>query len=705
MSNCSRWFALFNAMLALVSNLYSLQAADEGCAPISVTRLKPFRDRLPIASAAIPARTNLSYRVPAAPSLQFFNVPEYDMVMIQTNHQFHLDLTNQVPVWAYNGQYPGPTIDAEVNAPILVNWTNQLPATYPPWLGDTNEMVRTVVHLHGGAVLPRYDGYPTNCFFSGQGDQYFYQNLDLNPDGETLWYHDHANMVTANNVYAGLAGFYLLRNSSLEATLQLPSGTNEICLLLQDKDLFDCGTNVTLALKDVQDLHALAVVNGKVTPYVVVEPKAYRFRVLNGSTYRTWQPTLVNTDTNGVPSIDTNTPPFIILGTEDGFLPQATNASQFAMMPGERMDLVIDFSQFANQNLTLVNNPGGGTSQVNFTNFITHIMQFRVTNQPAGPSFNTNLYANWNTNFIATTNLLNLALADTNRVERQIMLDFVGDTLKSDQLACHSAHTHHYAVINMRPFDCPITEFPVAGESEIWWIVNLTSEAHPVHLHLLDFRVIGRFPFLNPNTNATPSGLTNYLYDRLNGNLAQLANITNYIDPAKPRLPLAYESGPKDTVRSAPQAVTAILVQWPGPKENPDFEYFYTTASASDLDPATRGRYIYHCHILPHEDDDMMRPMQLLPPAPTPSTTESLMIYHMSPGNEDQDPLVGVRYKTRRGYTHRLLSSPNLAVPSSLWDPVLPSDSIGTGETVVVPQILTGSSRAYRLRSSIVFGN
>lgn len=84
-----------------------------------------------------------------------------------------------MPVWGYLGQYPGPTLLAEINQPILVNWINNLPAIYPDWNSpSTNPTpVPSVVHLHGGAVLPRYDGFPTNTFYTGHQDQYFYQNL------------------------------------------------------------------------------------------------------------------------------------------------------------------------------------------------------------------------------------------------------------------------------------------------------------------------------------------------------------------------------------------------------------------------------------------------------------------------------------------------------------------------------------------------
>jgi spore coat protein A len=171
----------------------------EGCSPIPFPYLPPFMDALPIPEVATPARFLTNYCVPIATNLCVNGViPVYEMP--------------EVDVWGYDGHYPGPTIEAEVNKPVVVHWTNALPVAYPDWLlanttlhGVHDQSVQTVVHLHGAAVLPRYDGYPTNYFGSGSSDEYFYSNIDFNGDGETLWYHDHALGRTANIVYAGLS--------------------------------------------------------------------------------------------------------------------------------------------------------------------------------------------------------------------------------------------------------------------------------------------------------------------------------------------------------------------------------------------------------------------------------------------------------------------------------------------------------------------
>jgi spore coat protein A len=128
---------------------------------LAITNLVPFVDPPPIAAVAVPVRTNAQFRLPWDPSVVFENVSEYEMPMTSIQHRVHRDLP-PVEVWGYTGTYPGPTIRAVINMPILVHWTDALPAVYPAWLpanthfhGVTNQNVRTVVHLHGAASLPR----------------------------------------------------------------------------------------------------------------------------------------------------------------------------------------------------------------------------------------------------------------------------------------------------------------------------------------------------------------------------------------------------------------------------------------------------------------------------------------------------------------------------------------------------------------------
>lgn len=297
-----------------------------------------------------------------------------------------------------------------------------------------------------------------------------------------------------------------------------------------------------------------------------------------------------------------------MIATEDGFFFEDRHLV-FALMPGERIEVLIDFRNFASQTITITNSSGlGSIAQVTFTNVITQIMQVRVGSGHPVPTGDVPTHLS--PGFNPTSNLV----AQT-KVHRQVTLDlenelpFPGAPFTPPD-APPGTPPGPFALIDMLAFTDPINTFPVAGETEIWSIINLTSEAHPFHVHLLDFRVVGRLRFAGfatgtppPLTRTNPPpGVISYIRDRAANSLRPL---TNYLQDASRLAPAAtWESGDKDTVRAAPYSVTTIVMQWP---DNP---VFYQTPSARNTADAeeTNGRYIYHCHILQHEDDDMMRP-------------------------------------------------------------------------------------------------
>ena len=161
--------------------------------------------------------------------------------------RLHRDLP-PTPLWGYNGMFPGPTFDVRRGRPIAVDWKNDLPSKHllpidPVIHGAETDKpnVRTVVHLHGAKVMPDSDGYPEAWFtrnFAKTGP--FFKNRTYHyPNDQraaTLWYHDHALGVTRLNVYAGLAGMYLLRDEE-EDSFDLPSGRYEVALMIQDRIL------------------------------------------------------------------------------------------------------------------------------------------------------------------------------------------------------------------------------------------------------------------------------------------------------------------------------------------------------------------------------------------------------------------------------------------------------------------------------------
>src|SRR5262249_36435019 len=172
-------------------------------------------------------------------------VPLYVVTMRQFNQKLHRDLP-PTTLWGYNSLYPGPTFEARRGSPIAVRWRSALPARHILPFDNTlhgdeppTPEVRTVVHLHGHKVLPDSDGYPEAWFTNGfaQTGPFFETKIYHYPNDQpatTLWYHDHALGITRLNVYAGLAGFYILRDE-VEDDLTLPSGPYEIPLLIQDR--------------------------------------------------------------------------------------------------------------------------------------------------------------------------------------------------------------------------------------------------------------------------------------------------------------------------------------------------------------------------------------------------------------------------------------------------------------------------------------
>lgn len=627
-----------------------------------ITNVVPFLSALPIPSNA----------VATAVSPEGYLI--YEMRMRTNLHAFHPDIS-AVPIWGYSdspdrlGGSPGPTIQATNGIPIIVRWINELPDQYPNWIpadtrnhGVENQDVRNVVHLHGGANRPLFDGNPLFWIRPGVTTNYFYDNIDLSEgeDGETLWYHDHAVGVTANNVYAGLAGMYLLRNPEFETSLGLPAGSYEIPLVFQDRDIQDSLEPATL-LSDaistnVAPWHYLPVVNGAVAPYLEVEPRRYRFRILNGSGFRTIGLALVTQVTNALPS-DTNliSVPLYQIGTDDGFLDgpvtiglNLTNAlvPTLRLMPGARADVMIDFTEWAGYtNIVVTNSFDSGNFAVPPSeprNVLGGVfLQFRVAAERSSPD-TSRLPEVIHTGRTTAEEMAQRAV----RV-RQVTLDLSFEEPSPGGVFDHDSHL--LAALNMRHFDDPVTENPRAGDVEIWEFLNLTPAAHPMHVHLLDFLVLNRTRFRG--SPGGTDGVTDYINDRRNGKLKELSA---YLDPAtsgtNALAPAPNELGPKDVVHTPPRTVTRIVMRWP------TNEIFF-------------GPYVYHCHILDHEDNDMMRPIEVRPPlAPGVLFTEF-------------DALRGtfsIEVGTRVGVSYDVLGSEDLVT----WQSI--TRQAGTGMTLYV---------------------
>ncbi len=501
--------------------------------------LTPFVDPLPIPPTAEPVGTHEGR-------------PLYEITMRMSEQQLHRDLP-PTPIFGYDGVWPGPTFDIPIDDEIYVDWVNELPEHYPDWLPVSeshhvaDDMPRTVVHLHGGITPSVSDGFPDWTWEPGARARYHYPNLDEQGDGSMLWYHDHAMGNTRLNVYAGLEGFYLLRNSALEADLGLPAGDFEIPLVLQDRNVAADGTLVYPGV-----CREFGTVNGAIFPYLEVEPRRYRFRVLQGSNFRIMQLAL------------SNDLPFHVIGVDDGFLAETAETTELLLAPAERADIIIDFSDHAGEEITLQNTTScfgpqrdgagrGGDVE------LPHLMQFQVADEASGPD-NSRIPSNP----VPDDGELDQILADVS-VERDITLDEGDDFL---------------FLINQRHFDEPVEIKPRLGDSELWNLVNLTDESHPIHVHLISYRIVERVPF-------TEDGVDAYIADRDAGTLQPLDSYLD-LDAAEP--PSATERGPKDVALAPFGYVTRIAMRWYG----------------------FPGLYVMHCHILDHEDNDMMRPIEVL---------------------------------------------------------------------------------------------
>jgi spore coat protein A, manganese oxidase len=486
--------------------------------------------------------------------------------------EFRKQLHSQLPpttLWGYEGQYPGPIIEAQQGQPIEMEWRNDLPTRHifpvDPHIHGAMPpapAVRTVPHLHGARSPSASDGLPEKWFAPGQSVLYHYPNEQ---QATTLWYHDHALGITRLNVYAGLSGFYLLRDRH-ELSLNLPADDYEIPLILQDRALDDQGQLVyaptnedgTKAPPGVwapEFFGNLPVVNGAIYPFLEVEPRPYRLRLLNSANARFFHLyfNLARRPTD-IPSLVS----FHQIGSDGGFLSAPAQMNKLLLGPAERADLIVDFSGLDGRTITLANDapspyPGWAMLATQHAP-LNELMEFRVSRPlaPNRPSFSLPP--------AAPLNRFDPAQAVASR-------DFV----LSERLDAHGDSLG--VLINNHGYADPVTETPALGSLEKWRFINTTDDAHPMHLHLVQFQILERQGF---DTAAITRG-------RL-----QLVG--------SPRPPAPGEDGWKDTAVVNPNDVLTILVRFEG----------YT------------GRYVFHCHMLEHEDNDMMRPYEVVaknPPA------------------------------------------------------------------------------------------
>jgi spore coat protein A len=490
--------------------------------------------------------------------------------------KIHRDLP-PTRMWGYSSAWPGPTFEARTGQPFSVKWINDLPKKHFLPIDTTIHgseegvpEVRTVTHVHGAKVLPESDGYPDAWITpDGKTGMAYDPKPSHYPNDQpatTLWYHDHALGITRLNVVAGMAGVYVIRDEEEDA-LNLPSGEYEMPLLIQDRSFLENGSlhyppaqNGTHPMWLQEYFGQTVCVNGKATPYLEVEPRKYRFRMVNGSNSRFYHLTLAPADTTGkLIGEPADAPPFRQIGTDAGLLPAPLSLHYLIFSPGERFDVVIDFSEHAGSSFAMINDAPapyarGGEAVP------SEVMLFHVTKPLSGKDTSSL------PDFLSAMAPLNPAQAVRERVLALTEMDRPSDG---------------YTMMGMlggKHWDDPITEDPKAGTMEIWSFANATGDVHPMHIHLVRFQVLNRQPF----------------------------DTKQYVQSGKlvyTGIPMAPESNErpawKDTVKAYAGYITRVIARFDLP-------------AGTQAAPGQEFRYVWHCHVLEHEDNEMMRPYNVV---------------------------------------------------------------------------------------------
>ena len=537
----------------------------------------PWSARVPVATAAKGALRKYVEALPLPGAGIVVATPSgpnrYTFTQTEIARQLHPDMP-PTPLWAYDdgsglagqaGSF-GMAVVGQSGTPLTVDFTHALPETYPSWLPvDTRltplgDEVRVMTHLHGGFVAAASDGNPAvtpNGFGPGETQTVFYTNQAPQMPASLLWFHDHGLGATRLNVFAGLAAAYILRDEfdtgDEPNPIGIPGGAYEIPLVVQDRQ-FNADGTLLYPTSDIPDATWIGeyfgdtmLVNGKVWPFLDVEPRMYRFRVLNGCNAR-------------ILSLDIGGASFWQIGAEGGMFDLPVPVNQMVLAPAERADVLVDFAKFAGNTLVMknhrpqrpVSNPAPSLEQV---------MQIRVgttVSQP-GP-----------TSIPATLPGRKADLSDP-VATRYITLNEIDTDEPTWFLNLNGMH-----------FDQePTTETPKVGTVEDWVYINMTGDTHPMHTHLVTFQVIGRTPFnvdAYEEAHEGPNGVP--------GGISPSPFATGPMIPPAPE-----ERGFKDTVKTNPGQFTTIRAKFDLP-----------TGVTAPQD------YVYHCHIVEHEDNDMMRP-------------------------------------------------------------------------------------------------
>jgi spore coat protein A, manganese oxidase len=498
-----------------------------------------------------------------------------------------------------------------------------------------------VTHVHGAEVQSGSDGGPEQWFTPNGlhgADYYTYESTSSNAavyyynntqEASTLWYHDHALGLTRINVYSGLAGFYLISDPSDPMESYLPSvlGKYDVPLAIQDRCFFDNGSlRFDVDAPTNPDMHPYWVpeffgdtmmVNGKTWPYFNVDQSLYRFRVLDGCNARFLNLTLTDLDNNNA------TVPFTVIARDQGYLNASVTETSQLLGPGMRSEILVDFSGLAAGHRILLKNdaaapfPSGNPVIPGLTD---EIMQF-VVQGASGPTYSA-LPSTLNPTLAGTT-WPTLPAATRQRTLTLTEVMGMGGPLE--------------VLLDGQKWVNPTSEMPIVGTTEEWQIANPTADAHPMHWHLVQFQLVSRQPFDDAGwlSNWTAiNGEPPLTHETINpGNLS-----TYYTGPAVG--PQLDEQGWLDTVTMLPGQVTTVRIR-----------YLQQDGSAFPFDPTTGPGYVWHCHIVDHEDNEMMRRQVIINPS------QVQPIFDATRGTNDLIYLRTYNYSTAEWGTYQALPS------------------------------------------------
>jgi spore coat protein A len=515
---------------------------------------------------------------------------------------------------AATATYPGRTFSVQSKHAIAVQWANGLTSkthllpvdasvlgpnadsqgkpyftvTTDPTTGVQSVSFTSGIpitpHAHGGHTDASYDGIPTQWLTatgpnqqSGPdfaGNPYVYDNTQ---EAATIWYHDHTVGITRLNVYAGLAGFYVIHDSNenkLIARHRLPNERYDIPLVIQDR-MFTTGGQLYYPAKSrmtppqapnpstlIADFGDTILVDGQAWPVMHVEPRMYRFRLLNGSNSRFYDLKFSIQDQGANQPSDQK---LFQVGTDDGFLKKPVQLDHVLIAPGERADVVVDFSKLAGKTLIVTNDalapyPTGASASNPNPQTTGQVMEFRV-DQPLNPSIpDASRFSR-----TATMNTTIVPFAHVDRT-RKLALYSTKDQYGRPLLGVGT-------LAGPTSLEASDANPPIKikqGAVEKWVIYNPTDHTHPMHLHQVSFQIISRQQFQSKTTATGGIKVT-----RLIG---------------EPRGPAPNLAGWKDTVQVNPGEVVTIEARFDLP-----------------------GKYVWHCHILEHEDHDMMNFFEVVP--------------------------------------------------------------------------------------------